>query len=123
MQNRTFSIFLLFVLAIGVGISVSSCSKEKFFEVEDSEWRMLIIWDAGPHVNWDLNFKAGGDLTMVDDTASYTGSWSRVEQVVSWTVEIPDREITAKSTLDKKKMEGTLTDATGYAAIFTGDRQ
>lgn len=122
MQTKS-PVLRLLILPVVLCLVLAGCAKEKFFKVEDSEWRILVIWDAGPHVGWDVHFKTGGDLSMVDDTASYTGSWTRQEQVVTWVVEIPDRQVVAKGTLDRRKIEGTLTDETGYEAIYTGDRQ
>lgn len=112
------------LLVLGIAVLLSSCRGERFYKVEDTEWRILVIWDdGGPHVGQSVFFETGNTITMVDDTATYTGTWSQSGQVVSWTVDIPDRALDCKATVDKKKIEGTLTDANGYAAIMTGDRQ
>ena len=111
-------------LAIGVAFLLTSCQGEQFFEVEDTEWRILVIWaDGGPQVGWSVWFEEGNTVTMEDDTATYAGTWSQSGQTVSWTVDVPDRELDCKATVDRRKIEGTITDANAYTAIMTGDRQ
>lgn len=118
-QKRLCIPFLALLLLSGL----SSCTGEKFYPVEDTEWQILVIWDGGPNVGQRVSFQEGSTITMVDDTATYGGTWSQSGQVVSWTVDIPDRALDCKATVDRKKIEGTLTDSNGGTAIMTGDRR
>lgn len=112
----------LFLAICSLGLLLSACG-EKIYDVSDTQWRIAVFWDDGINTTMTLDFNEDLTLLMTNDTAAFDGSWSRNGQVVSWTVDIPTREINAKCTVDKKKIEGTLTDENELTAIFTGDKQ
>ena len=112
---------LLSVFAFG--ISFSGCDQENIYDVSDTQWRIAVFWDDGARGEWTVDFYDDLSLQMVDDTATYGGNWSRNGQVISWTVEVPDRQINARCNVDRRKIEGTLEDQNDLTAIFTGDKQ
>lgn len=121
-QKRLRPTFFLFLCSIG--LFLASCGdSEKIYDVSDTQWRIAVFWDDGINTTMTLDFNEDLTLLMTNDTAAFDGSWSRNGQVISWLVDIPTRQINAKCTVDKKKIEGTLSDENELTAIFTGDKQ
>lgn len=113
-----------FLALCSIGLFLSSCGdSEKIYDVSDTQWRIAVFWDDGINTTMTLDFNEDLTLLMTNDTAAFDGSWSRNGQVISWLVDIPTRQINAKCTVDKKKIEGTLSDENELTAIFTGDKQ
>ena len=109
----------VFLLISSLCISLTSCG-EKIYDVSDTQWAISVFWDDGINTTMNLDFSDDLSLSMIDDTAGYDGSWSRNGQVVSWTVNVPGRQINARCTVDNRAMEGTLSDENELTAIFTG---
>lgn len=104
--------------------SLSGCFGDpKLASIEDTEWRCRVIWDnAGTH--WiDVKFLNNGTVEYSDDTATYSGTWTSVEERVDWLLSAEGRNPRYVATFDKSKIEGTVTDDTGDSGILQGDKQ
>ena len=113
----------IFFAFLSLSVTLTSCDDEAIYDVSDTQWRIAVFWDDGVNAEWTVDFYDDLSLQMVDDTATYGGNWSRNGQVISWTIEVPDRQINARCNVDRRKIEGTLDDQNDLTAIFTGDKQ
>ena len=121
MKSKTLLYSLLLMLTIG-GISMTSgCKKPS--TPEGREYWYQSFWEGGPSdfSPWG-EFDANGVFVHHDDTATFQGTWSNVEEAVVWSLNNPPRNTRFRGTFDDKAINGNMEDDLGRKGWFQGSR-
>jgi hypothetical protein len=110
------SIALLLCLSMAC---MPGCTKST--SIEGKTYYYQCYWEGGPN---DFSpygeFKAGGVLVHKDDTATIQGTWTNVEETVTWVLNNPPKNTRFRGTFDRKHLDGNITDDLGGKAFFQG---
>lgn len=68
-------------------------------------------------------FQKGGVLVHHDDTATIQGTWSNVEETVTWQLNNPPKNTKFRGTFDKNWIAGNVSDDLGRKGTINGARR
>lgn len=81
-------------------------------------WTHLTSIDFSPQVT----FNEGGTLTQVDDTATWTGTWTETDGTVDWSINNAPKNTRFRGSFDRLHLDGNASDDQGLYATFVGNR-
>ena len=101
---------------------ISGC-KRKAESVAGNHYEFQNFWTSGPgEYNIQVDFNKDKSMTFVNDTASLTGTWNAVEEVLLFTLNNPPNNTAYRGTFDKDGISGNMRDELGDSGIFYGAR-
>jgi hypothetical protein len=123
MNARKAIFYLPLLLALGCVVLCGSC-KRKPASPEGRIYWYQSFWEGGPS---DFSpygeFKEGGAFVHHDDTATFTGTWSNVEETVVWSINNPPKNTRFRGTFEDKGINGNMEDDLGGKGWFQGSRR
>lgn len=124
MEKRRLGISLLAIMGLGFLLLQGGCKKDEPYTPLGHEYWYQCIWDGGPtDFSPYAEFKNAGVLVHHDDTATFNGTWTCVEETLEWSIHNPPKNTRFRGFVDQQGVSGTMSDDLGRTGWFQGSRR